>query len=549
MSFSPPNVTPDTTEAIDDVIALLDAAMEELSKRRQQLLQRRNTLSPFGRLHPELVLEIFKVCTTEPMIFRESPIPRCKSWVPHAPNVRAVLRLSHVSRQFREITFSTGTLWSAPPFATRRGPSLINLALQRAASAPLSICLRRTPGSYDEWDVLRNSHILDLATTRDLWLPIGSWQEWMDALPTAMGLRSFCAHLDSPRSSSIIGLNTAHLTTLALAGTGDHLSPLGSSDATLSRLERLSLCLNQATQRDVALVLRILARAVRLTDFAFRVDRRRDGWLVGMPSSHPRNLAAEPLQKHGIRHIELLGAFLFNNALFRHLRLSAACAVRFSIDSDFNAPEKGLLGSNPDTLDKCATRHLVDAGCRPRHLTIDTTSPNCEHTAFRWTPDVTAEAGTGMLRFENFRSHCTSNGVDWTALTSLRLDISPEEYDDFFRGGNGLHQVLVDAPLNTLEVWAEVCERVFQDRHALRPEANPPFARLRLLRLIYPTGDDVSYYEELSDLSKSIHQFLAERTANGYPLEKLVVESWQDFRTILKIFSTSAPAVQYVDMW
>jgi hypothetical protein len=82
MSFSPPNITPDTIDAIDDAIANLDAAMEELSRRRQQLLQRRNTLSPFGRLHPELVLEIFKTCTAEPMVFRESLIPRCKSWVP-----------------------------------------------------------------------------------------------------------------------------------------------------------------------------------------------------------------------------------------------------------------------------------------------------------------------------------------------------------------------------------------------------------------------------------------------------------------------------------
>jgi hypothetical protein len=452
MSFSPPNVTPDTTEAIDDAIALLNAAMEELSKRRQQLMQRRNTLSPFGRLHPELVLEIFIICTTEPMVFRESPIPRYKSWVPHAPNVRAVLTLSHVSRQFRQITFSTGTLWSAPPFATCRSPSLAKLALQRAASAPLSICLRPTPGSYVEWDVLRGSHRLDLATTRDLWLPIGSWQDWMDALPTAIGLRSFCAHLDSPRSSSIIGLNTAHLTTLALAGTGAHLSPLGSGDATLSRLERLSLYLNQATQQDVALVLRILARAVHLTD----------------------------------------------------------------------------------------------------HLTIDTSSPNLEHTAFRWAPDVTAEACTGRLRFEHIYLYSTSNEVDWTALTSLRLHISTEEYDKIFRGRDNLYRVLMDAPLNTLEVWAEVCKRVFEDRHALRPDATPPFPRLRLLRLIYPEGDPTYQYEEerhfLLGLSTSIHRFLAERATNGYPLETLVVESWGELRSLLEIFSTSAPAVQYVDM-
>jgi hypothetical protein len=93
------------------------------------------------------------------------------------------------------------------------------------------------------------------------------------------GLRSLCAHIYLPSSYSIVGINTQHLTTLALAGAGVQLSPLGYSHSTLPQLERLALYLYMPTQSDVALILLILESAVRLTEFALRVNDDDRAWL------------------------------------------------------------------------------------------------------------------------------------------------------------------------------------------------------------------------------------------------------------------------------
>jgi hypothetical protein len=485
----PPSVTPDTTDAIDDAIVELDAAIEALSKRRQELLQRRNSLSFFGRLYPELISEIFELAATEPLAFyTQSVIPRWKTLVPHVANVRSILTLSHVSRQFRGIALSTPTLWSAPPFSTHKG--LTNLALQRSAGAPLSISLRPTPRGFVERDVqFSNSNMLEnLATTRDLWLPPGSWPNWMNALPTATGLRSFCAQLQNTRLFPIDRLNTEHLTTLALAGTDVHLSPLGSSEAMFPRLQRLALHLKQSLQNDFTLVLRILKRAVSLTEFSVRVDESSRTRFLGLiDSPPPSDLDFRPLVRPGIRDIELLGPILFNVALLRQLRLPAACAVRLSVHT-------GALTTGPpesNILLECVAQHLAGAGCRPRHLTVEATSPDVVDTFFQWTPDgAAAQAGTGSLCFGLLEMDSMRPGVNWTSLTSLHLDMPPRDYEALFREGRGLYHILLDAQLDTLVIWVELCERVLADRHALRPDTSPPFPRLRLLRLIFTETDN-----------------------------------------------------------
>jgi hypothetical protein len=545
----PPLVTLDTTDTIDDAIVELDAAIEALSKRRQELLQRRNALSLIGRLFPELIAEIFELAATEPLAFYKASVyPRWKTLVPHVANVRSVLTFSHVSRQFRGIALSTPTLWSAPPFSTHKG--LTNLALQRSAGASLSIALRPTPHGFMERDVqFSNSNMLEnLATTRDLWLPPGSWPNWMNALPTATGLRNFCAQLQNTRLFPIDRLNTEHLTTLALAGTGVHLSPLGSSEAVFPWLQRLDLCLTQPLQSDRTLVLRILERAVSLTEFALRLDySSRMIHLSPEDSSPPSDLDTPPLVRPGIRDIELLGPILFNVALLRQLRLSATCAVRLS------SPD-GALTIGPQesrALLECIAQHLAGAGCRPRHLTVEAVPPYMVDTLFRWTPDgAAAEAGTGSLCFGLLEMASMRSGVNWTSLTSLHLDVQPRDYEALFREGRGLHHILLDAQVDTLVICVNLCEHVFADRHALRPDTSPPFPRLRLLRLIFPETENTkpAQCESVPTWSTSVHQLLARRTADGYPLETLVVETWGDFRSTLQISSTSASLVQYVSM-
>jgi hypothetical protein len=545
----PPSVTPDTTDAIDDAIVGLDAAIEALSKRRQELLQRRNTLSFFGRLFPELIAEIFGLAATEPLAFyKDSKIPRWKTLLPHVANVRSVLTFSHVSRQFRGVALSTPTLWSAPPFSTHKG--LTKLALPRSGGASLSIAPRLISRGYMELeDPYSHSHIVEnLTAARDLWLPPGSWPNLINALPTAAGLRSFCAELQNTRLFPIDRLNTEHLTTLALAGTGVHLSPLGSSEAMFPRLQRLALCLTQPLQSDFTVVLRILERAVSLTEFAFRViESSRMRHLRPEDSPPPSDLDTAPLVRPGIRDIELLGPILFNVALLRQLRLSAACTVRLSVHT-------GALPTGPpesNALLDCVAQYMADAGCQPRHLAVENTSPDIVDTSFQWTPDgAAAEAGTGRLCFGLLEMASMGPGVSWTALTSLHLDIQPRDYEALFREGRGLHHILLDAPLDTLVIWVELCERVFADRHALRPDTSPPFPLLRLLRLIFTETDHTkpAQCESVSTWSTSAHQLLARRTADGYPLETLVVETWGDFRSTLQILSTSASLVQYVSM-
>jgi hypothetical protein len=549
----PPLVTSDTTDAIDDAIVELDAAIEALSKRRQELLQRRNALSLFGRLHPELVAEIFEMAATEPMpFFKESGIPRWKTLVPHVANVRSILTFSHVSRQFRGIALSTPTLWRAPPFSTYKG--LTTLALQRSAGASLSItlCPRLQTRGYTErhMQYINSNMSESLARTRDLWLPPGPWPNWINALPTATGLRSFCAHLRDTQLFPIDRLNTKHLTTLALAGTGVHLSPLASSEVIFPRLQRLSLYLNQPLQSDFALVLRILERAVSITEFAVCAEEWSPTTLLRPEdSSPPFDLDTPPLMRPGIRDIELLGPILFNVALLRQLRLSAACAVCLSVRTS-------ALSTAPpasDALLECVAQHLAGAGCQPRHLTVEATWADFVATSFHWTPGgAAAEAGAASLCFGRLDLEMASlhPGVNWTSLTSLHLYVSPRHYEALFGEGCSLHHILLDAPLDTLVIYVELCERIIADGLALRPDTSPPFPRLRLLRLIFTKTDNTepAQCESVSTRSTSVHQLLARRTADGYPLEILVVETWGDFRSTLQILSTSASLVQYVSM-
>jgi hypothetical protein len=174
--------------------------------------------------------------------------------------------------------------------------------------------------------------------------------------------------------------------------------------------------------------------------------------------------------------------------------------------------------------------------------------PISPEASFRWTPYRTAGTGTGNLRFDLFRSDCLGMGkINWTALTSLHLDIPLDQYESLL-DNDSLRPILAGAPLEMLAVWAEVCERIFADSHAVIPNTNPLFPRLRLLRLIFPDNDNTNREEceSVSTWSTSVHRLLARRTEDGCPLDTLVVESYRDFQSTMQIFSTSATLVQYV---
>jgi hypothetical protein len=541
----------ESADAIDQALAALGPTVdsEEGRRKRLDLLRRRNALVPFYRLPPELVAQIVEVAARGPIVKPAEdwdPL-RADFWCPHAPNLGFVIRFSRVSHWLRGIVLSTSRLWISPSFPDA-GSRFAELALERALALPLSVGVTRFSEAFV--NVRRSGIALNTITgtssvLHDLWVfsCLTYWQDWMHSLlPTLFGLRTLAVEIAGHHSSVLAGLDTSHLTTLIVAGRPAHLLPLvGAQDSRFPQMTRLSLQISYTRPQDVSMVLDILERAPILEEFALQVAVVDDAWprmeAFG-PAGWPKPTT---ISKPGLVDVQMHGDARCIAALLYRTRLSPACSLQ-------------LFERNPSSVTEAESRvfatfltwYMATQQVKPREMVLCTTarSDAVRDAAIEWDVRGFEHSGVGCARFIlAIPESCTFGylPIDWTALTTLRLDLTNDQYSRLFRERAPWVQAILDGPLETLAVHEDLLEHVFADAGALSSHAEP-FPGLRLLRLILGGRGQRGL--------ERVRRLLEQRDLNGYPLDRLVIETRRYHPmpepSLLRLLSKSAVIVQHV---
>jgi hypothetical protein len=487
----------ESADAVDQALAALGPTVdtEEGHRKRLALLRRRNALVPFYRLPPELVAKIVGAAARGPIVkpavdwdLKTRRPLQADFWCPHAPNLGFVVSFSRVSHWLRGIVLSTSSLWVSPRFPDA-GSRFTEQALERAQALPLSIGVTRF--SEEFVDVRRAGIALNTITgtssvVHDLWIfsRLPYWQDWMHSLlPTLFGLRTLAVELVGHHSSVLTGLDTSHLTTLIMAGRPAHLLPLiGAQDARFPQMKRLSLQISYTRPQDVSLVLDILERAPILEEFAFQVAVADDAW-PRMEVFGPAGwLKPTTISKPGLIDVQMHGDARCIVALLHRTQLSPACALQL-----FERNPASVTEAESRVFATFLTRYMVKQQVKPRELVLCTTARSgaARETAIEWDVRGFEQSGFGCAGFILVISESCAFGdlLIWTALTTLRLDLTYDQYSSLFRGRARWVQDILDGPLETLAVHEDLLEHVFADAGALSSHA-APFPGLRLLRLI-----------------------------------------------------------------
>jgi hypothetical protein len=300
----PPAVVEDSYDAIDAALAEINTAILRMQHYRSDLLQRRNALSAsIFRLPAEVLLSVFEHVANRRLSFEDAS--HIQDWMPYEPHPVLVMKLSHVSRTFRELACQTATLWVAPRVggqsnrrrdrALRMPACSVEYALSRAAPVPLCI----VDDSIPSVNIFTSSPGLHLATIRHLWIRLDERLCAMLApLLRSCTLKTLHVDLEECSARRLI-VDTPTLSTFSTYDVGK-LSP---ELLHLPKVRKMALDAVDYAPEDMDQWLAIIARAPNLSELVISAWDRHERTLLDDVALQPARTLAMP----HLRTIRLLG--------------------------------------------------------------------------------------------------------------------------------------------------------------------------------------------------------------------------------------------------